>query len=98
MLKFKKKLISSRDDPKTFILKDKKKGQLIFNFLKQKKLMFNLFVTITEKKIDDNRKSHRLSPQGSPPLGGALSPQGSPPLGGALSPQGKKSNTNKLTF
>ena len=31
-----------------------------------------------------------LSPQGSPPLGGALSPQGSPPLGGALSPQGKK--------
>ena len=29
-----------------------------------------------------------LSPQGSPPLGGALSPQGSPPLGGALSPQG----------
>ena len=26
-----------------------------------------------------------ISPQGSPPLGGALSPQGSPPLGGALS-------------
>ena len=43
----KNSLISSRDDPRTFI--QKKYRLLIFNFLKQKKLIFNFSLTVTEK-------------------------------------------------
>ena len=44
--------MSSGDDPKTFILpKDTKNtGLLIFNSLKQKKLIFNFFVNRNWKK------------------------------------------------
>ena len=55
MLKFfkKKNFIFTRDDPKTFYIfcfeHTKNKGLLIFNSLKQKKLIFNFLLTGTEK-------------------------------------------------
>ena len=63
MLKcLKKKLISSRDDLKTYILlKDTKNtALLIFNSLKQKKLIFNFFVNRNWNKITDSRKRAKI--------------------------------------
>ena len=55
---YKNNFILSRDDPKTFILlwRYKNTGLLIFNSLKQKKLIFNFFVNRNWKKLTDSRK------------------------------------------
>ena len=57
----KEELISSRDDPKTFIfLYTKNAGLLIFNPLKQN-INFSLFLlTVTVKKITDSRKTQNF--------------------------------------
>ena len=54
--------MSSGDDPKTFILpKDTKNtGLLIFNSLKQKKLIFNFFVNRNWKKKNRSRKRAKI--------------------------------------
>ena len=38
----------------------KNTGLLIFNFLKQKKLIFNFSLTVTEKKLIDSRKRAKI--------------------------------------
>ena len=38
----------------------KNTGLLIFNSLKQKKLIFNCLLTVTEKKLTDSRKSAKF--------------------------------------
>ena len=38
----------------------KNTGLLIFNSLKQKKLIFNFLLTVTEKKLTDSRKSAKF--------------------------------------
>ena len=57
-------LISSRDDPKTFIfllIIEKNQVFLIFNSLKQKKFNFLTFLlTVTEKKLPDSRKRAKI--------------------------------------
>ena len=54
----------SRDDPKTFILlwryQIKNTGLLIFNSLKQNKLIFNFFVNRNWKKLTDSRKRAKI--------------------------------------
>ena len=38
----------------------KNTGLLIFNSLKQKKLIFNFLLTVTEKKLTDSRKRAKI--------------------------------------
>ena len=57
MKNFQKNNISSRDDPKTWFKKNT--GLLIFNSLKQKKLIFNFFVNRNWKKLTGSGKRAR---------------------------------------
>ena len=57
MLKFFKR-IAYFIDPKAPIQKNT--GKLIFNFLKQKKLIFNFFVNRNWKKLTDSRKRAKI--------------------------------------
>ena len=60
MLKFFKTIISFYPEMilrPLFCFEDTKNtGLLIFNSLKQKKLIFNFLLTVTEKKLTDSRK------------------------------------------
>ena len=60
MLKFFKTIISFYSEMilrPLFCFEDTKNtGLLIFNSLKQKKLIFNFLLTVTEKKLTDSRK------------------------------------------
>ena len=58
MKNFQKNNISSRDDPKTWFKKNT--GLLIFNSLKQKKLIFNFFVNRNWKKLTGSGKRARI--------------------------------------
>ena len=58
MKNFRKNNISSRDDPKAFISKNT--GLLIFNSLKQKKLIFDFFVNRNWKKLTGSGKRARI--------------------------------------
>ena len=55
-------LNSSWDDPRIFILLwiYKNRGLLIFNSLKQKKVIFNFFVYRNRKKLADSRKRAKI--------------------------------------
>ena len=64
MLKFFKTIISFYPEMilrPLFCPEDTKNtGLLIFNSLKQKKLIFNFLLTVTEKKLTDSRKSAKF--------------------------------------
>ena len=64
MLKFFKTIISFYPEMilrPLFCFEDTKNtGLLIFNSLKQKKLIFNFLLTVTEKKLTDSRKSAKF--------------------------------------
>ena len=66
MLKFFKTIISFYPEMilrPLFCFEDTKNtGLLIFNSLKQKKLIFNFLLTVTEKKLTDSRKSAKFQP------------------------------------
>ena len=64
MLKFFKRITSFYPEMilrPLFCFEDTKNtGLLIFNSLKQKKLIFNFLLTVTEKKLTDSRKSAKF--------------------------------------